>query len=458
MKKQEKIKKYGYVYDVCSGFQFDLNTVLKPVANKFCEGDYCDHNCTHDCGNYNCPAAFTYNKNIDLKSVASLDKITEALINAMVGLKEMNRVFLKNYFNDFANQHDIDKKTADEIKMALEPGKLEVNLFGGNPELHPHFLDIIPIAKKMDWKTTTTTTGKKFLYDENFLERFSVNPPDLIACSADDFGGIDELKEILDMTLADIKRFWQKANPLYGQRKKAYESVYLAKLTQNKKFCPMMFNVVVHPGNLEVINNILDLLKQHFPNIKINPYPAQASFGYSIVDWEVDRLNLLEEFIDMMIDNQITGAKTEINNFVPRLPYWLVLKSVFLTAKNKSEIISLISGNNIWQCYRNFGAGRYLQAGKIEKIETKKFIPGGHPGCFWNNKTITDSRQIWNLTAEEIAKYILFTKTSMGQKAPCPCPGCIMPRLMFDGISIELGLNPKLRPQYLNLRKKYFDF
>jgi hypothetical protein len=46
----------------------------------------------------------------------------------------------------------------------------------------------------------------------------------------------------------------------------------------------------------------------------------------------------------------------------------------------------------------------------------------------------------------------------MGQKAPCPCPGCIMPRLMFDGISIELGLNPKLRPQYLKLRKKYFDF
>jgi MoaA/NifB/PqqE/SkfB family radical SAM enzyme len=75
-------------------------------------------------------------------------------------LKEMNRVFLKNYFNDFANQHDIDKKTADEIKMALEPGKLEVNLFGGNPELHPHFLDIIPIAKKMDWKTTTTTLEK----------------------------------------------------------------------------------------------------------------------------------------------------------------------------------------------------------------------------------------------------------------------------------------------------------
>jgi hypothetical protein len=24
----------------------------------------------------------------------------------------------------------------------------------------------------------------------------------------------------------------------------------------------------------------------------------------------------MEEFIDMMIDNQITGAKTEINNFV----------------------------------------------------------------------------------------------------------------------------------------------
>jgi hypothetical protein len=74
------------------------------------------------------------------------------------------------------------------------------------------------------------------------LERFSVNPPDLIACSADDFGGIDELKEILDMTLADIKDFGKRQILYDGQRKKAYESVYLAKLTQNKKFCPMMFN------------------------------------------------------------------------------------------------------------------------------------------------------------------------------------------------------------------------
>ena len=454
MTKQEKIKKYGFVYDVCSGFQFDLNTVLKPVANEFCEGDYCDHNCTYDCGNYDCPAAFTHNKNIDLKSVMSLANVTEALKRAKAGLTEMNRVFLTKYFDNYAVQYNIDSETASDVKKTLEMAKLEVNLFGGNPELHPNFLDIIPMAKKMGWKTTTTTTGKKFLYDDEFLERFSASPPDLIACSADDFGGIEELKKILDMPLADIKMFWQKANPLYGQRKKAYESVYLAKLTQNQKFCPMMFNVVVHPGNLQVIKDILDLLRLHFTNAKINPYPAQASFGYSIVDWEESDLPTVEEFIDYMINNQIAG----VENYVSRLPYWLALKSVFLTVENKQEIISLISGNNIWQCFRNSGAGRYLQAGKRENMDSKKFIPGGHPGCFWNNKTVTDSRQIWNLNAEEIADYLLTKKPIMGQKASYPCHGCIMPRLMFDGISIELGLNPKLLPKYLNLRKKYFGF
>ena len=63
------------------------------------------------------------------------------------------------------------------------------------------------------------------------------------------------------MDLGDLKKYWQKANPLYGQRKKAYESVYLAKLTHNRAFCPLLFNVVVHPGNLRVVKDVLSFSK-----------------------------------------------------------------------------------------------------------------------------------------------------------------------------------------------------
>jgi hypothetical protein len=459
MTKQEKLKKYGFVYDVCAGFQFDLNTVLKPLADGFTEGHLCDHNCTLDYGNYDCPAAFTRNKNISPTGTISLENITVSLDRAKNGLVEMNHLFLKKYFDDYSANYGIPADIALEIKSVLQQDGLELNIFGGNPELHPHFLDIIPLAQKTGWKVTTTTTGKKFLYDSVFFQRFAACPPNLLACSADDYESVDELKRLLDMTLDDIKMFWQKANPLYGQRKKAYESIYLAKLTQNKKFCPTLFNVVVHPGNLPMIKEILYLLKAYFPETKINPYPAQASFEYSDINWQDSELSLLNNFIDYMIDNQISQAGKQISDYVPRLPYWLALKSAFITITDKKELNSFISGNNIWQCFRKPGSGRYLQASCAEIKIKSPLNPGCHPGCFWNDRTVTTAeRQFWQLNPQDIAWYILADKPVMGQSAVHPCPGCIMPRLMFDGPTVELGLNPRLLPAYFKLRRNYFNF
>lgn len=433
--------------------------MLKPLTSGFTEGHYCDHNCTLDYGNYDCPAAFTHNKNISLASTISLHNITTSLERAKAGLIEMNHLFLEKYFDDYSTNYSIPSGIALEIKSILQQDNLEVNFFGGNPELHPHFLDIIPMAQKTGWKVTTTTTGKKFLHDSIFYQRFAAHPPNLLACSADDYENIDELKRLLDMTLDDLKMYWQKANPLYGQRKKAYESIYLAKLTQSQKFCPTLFNVVVHSGNLPMIQEMLGLLKSYFPETKINPYPAQASFEYSDLGWQDNELSLLHDFIDFMIDNQISPTGKQINNYVPRLPYWLALKSVFITITDQKKLNSFISGNNIWRCFRHPGSGRYLQVSCAE-IKTKSSSdPGGHPGCFWNNRTVTNTeKQLWQLKPKDIAKYLLIDKSIMGQSTVHSCPGCIMPRLMFDGPTVELGLNPRLLPAYFKLRQNYFNF
>jgi hypothetical protein len=455
----QQLKELGYIYDVCAGFQFDLNTVLRPLLDNYTEGHLCDHNCTDAVGNYDCPAAFTHNKNAMRDSMISLEQISLALENAQAGLLEMNHRFLDRHFDDYTSEYRIPAEIAAEIRTTLAQDKVEVNLFGGNPELHPAFLDIIPVARKMGWTITATTTGKKFLHDTAFYERFVACPPDLLACSADDFESVDELKRLLDMDLGDLKKYWQKANPLYGQRKKAYESVYLAKLTESQNFCPLLFNIVVHPGNLHVIEEMLSLLKAHFPRVKVNPYPVQASFEYAGVDWEEADIPILEGFVDSMIERQVAQADQPRHDYVPRLPYWLALKSVFQTTSSRQEIKSLLSGNGIWKCYSKAGASRYLQASCAPITQNTPFSVGGHPGCFWNAGTVTNaSQQLWRMDAGAIAQHILIDKPALAKRATRPCPGCIMPRLMFDGVAIELGLAPRLQPAYFALRDHYFHF
>jgi len=453
---QGKLLKYGYIYTVSAGFQFDLNSVLKKTFHGFAEGHFCDHNCTTDCGNYDCPAAFSRNKNILPQTLMTLENIKRSLQTVKNGMILANAVFLKKLLPLHAKNFRLPKNIEKEIEKNLAKNQLEINLFGGNPELHPHFLEIIKSAHQLGWKVTTTTTGKKFLHDEKFVEGFLRHPPDLLAISADDYESIDELKRLLTMSLSQLKMYWQKANPLYGQRKKAYESIYVARLAQTeKRFCPVLLNIVVHPGNIHHIDQMLEIFHSHFPHVKLNPYPAQASFSHGLVEWTKPELLLLEKFIDFMIAAQLKN----LSYYVSRLPYWLTLKSVFLATKDFKKRCYFLSGNEVWQCYRSPTAGKYFQAASANQTKTEIFSPGGHPGCFWNNETVTDAKQqIWKISAEKIKKYLLTEKVQLAKKAIRPCPGCLMPRLMFDGLSIEAGLNPQLIPYYLTLRKKYFRF
>ena len=450
---RQKLSEYGFVYKVSAGLQIDLNTVIKKTPQGFVEQHLCDHNCSLDCGNYQCPAAFTENKGVDSKSLMSLGEVKKSLKVALAGLKLANKMLLEKKLSKYCTDFKIPKLVQKEIKETLKNGGYELNLFGGNPELHPNFLEIVKIAQEMGWVVTATTTGKKFMYDDNFIQGFLQNPPDLLAMSADDYEDINELNELLKMDAEDLKKYWQKANPLYGQRKKAFESLYVAKISQSlKSFPKILFNIVIHPGNLPHIFDFISALRQHFPDIIINPYPAQSSFCYESPVWQTKHLLPLEKVVDYMIQNQTNSRE---KNFVPRLHYWLALKSVFLTKMSDENRTKFLSGWGIWSCYRS----RYLQAGSSETVKKESFRVGGHPGCFWNRQTVTEvSKQLWNMNKTQVANYLINSKTTLPKVAPKPCPGCIMPRLMFDGISTELGLSSKLIPAYLKLRKEYYGF
>lgn len=454
------LEQTGYIGKIAAGLQFDFNSAFYRTSCAFAESNLCDHNCTLEFGNYDCPAAFSKNQGADISTLLPLREIKLALKNASAGLKLSAKIFSRDFLPKFKNDFFWPPEAVKLLTSYLNQGQLELNIFGGNPELHPDFLEIIKYGKSLGFKVTTTTTGKKFLYDKIFLTGFCENPPDLLALSADDYDGLKDLRKISKMPLDLLFAYWQKVNPLFGQRKKAYESVFTARLAETKEgFPPILFNIVVHPGNLSYIKKLLAELTELFPQSLVNPYPAQSSFDKEKPIWNATHLSSLEKFVDFMIENQLAQIKLSKKRFVPRLHYWLMLKSIFLTEKNEQALIKHLSGYEVWQCWVTPGAGRYLQAtGKPDRTIKKPTLVGGHPGCFWNRHNVTLDRQLWEMKPQEISDFLLGGKTKLAKKNPDPCTGCLMPRLCFDGATLELGIVSKFQEKYLSLRKKYYSF
>jgi len=451
---------FGMISDISGGIQVDINAVTSKLPNgHFSDSALCDHNCRtftgeQETGHYNCPAAFSVNRGVSIKTLAPADLLLQGIKIAGEGVKQFNQIFLESDFDDYVGRFNIKGIEKDILRQTLKSRKIGVNCFGGNPELHPKILEII---QGLDgFAVNLTTTGGIFMRDEEFPEKLLVSPPEIIALSADDFENADHIKTLSRFRLDQLKTQRDDIPAIFGQQRKAYEAIYVAKLARRyPKFPQLLFNLVVHEGNIDSIEEIISTLRDEFPGVIVNPYPAQSAFSHSPPVFNEDHLRALEQFINRRINEHIEHKA----GIVPRLHYWLLLKAIFETHPgNPQEILRQISGYDTWRCYETPGADRYVQIGASPQEHDGRKTAGGHLNCFWNSETIADSGQVWDSKPEYIASYLAYGMQRLASQALTPCPGCLMPRLTFDEISLELGMNESLIPNYLDLRNQTAGF
>jgi hypothetical protein len=94
----------------------------------------------------------------------------------------------------------------------------------------------------------------------------------------------------------------------------------------------------------------------------------------------------------------------------------------------------------------------------------KKLSPGGHPGCFWNPETVTNSKiTVWDGASQQVRRHITMGMQQLAEKSQHHCPGCGFPRLVFDEPSVIAGIpyaeeSNLVLTNYLTLRRKYGGF
>ncbi len=455
---REHLFRLGMLSRASLGIQVDINAATQKYPDgAFSDAPLCDHNCRTQTagkptGNYDCPAAATLNLGLTTRSLAPAELILRGVENSVIAGRRTNNLLAKSSLAPYFEQFQIPPDLRTIIQDHLVKGDTEVNVFGGNPELHPDVIAVIRELKSAGYIVNLTTTGGRLLRSPGFASEVIEVSPDVIAVSADDFQSPDQISSLASLGSDQIKRLWQSTPFVHGQRRKAIEAAFVANLSHlTPRFPTLLFNLVIHPGNINSIDSIIKALTHHHPNAKINPFPAQSAFLHSQSVFGSEQLDHLESFIDTMVSEH-SHPESQI---VRRLHYWLMLKAVFLAfPDNQSEILRHLSGYDTWKCYLAPGANRYIQIGASPETHDGTKIAGGHLSCFWNPRTIpTIGRQTWNMGPAEIEKYLNGGITEIAGRKPHPCPGCLFPRLNFDVISTELGMQPSLIPTYLTLRK-----
>lgn len=458
------LENLGMTSTIAGGVQIDINTATKVLTSGMStDRPLCDHNCRVQTdgvqtGNYECPAAKTLHPGLSVKTFAPLHLLEKAITTAALGILTFNQQMveqglLDRYYQSFGIPEVIQR----EIGPTVESTQVEINLFGGNPELHPEINELIGSLKERGFIVNLTTTGGRFMRDSKFNIKILENPPNILALSADDFDGSEEIYELANLSIEEIKRRWRKIPMMFGQKRKAYEAAYVSKMAQqHEDFPPVLFNLVVHQSNLPQIEESIKVLKESFPNSLVNLYPSQSAFYDGSSVFKSEQLPMLERFID----NRITGHFVENNRETRRLHYWLMLKSIFETYRgSEDEIARSMSGYGVWKCYETIGAARYVQIGASPHLYSGSKVAGGHLACFWNSETITlQNSQVWDMNQNQVADYMNTGISKLAQEETSPCQGCIMPRLNFDMLSTELGMDEKLIPSYLELRQKHAGF
>ncbi len=451
----DKLKALGLIFPVSYGIQIDVNAVNKQLPNgQTVTGSLCDHNCTRDVGGYDCPAAFTVNRGFK-PHFASAESIINWVLAGRESLRLATEQFLEHHFSGYCAEFNIPHDVSEALYQNMKSGTCEVNLFGGNPEMHPQIFEIIRTLKSLGFRVNLTTTGRKPLTSREFTTQLAIDTPHLLALSADDVDP-DRLEDYLTMPLDQLKAVWKKIPPLNGQAQKFVEGIYTARQAMLENWpCTVLFNMVLHKGNLPHFRQIMQTITKHLPKVLLNPYPAQDSFDHGPGDlFDAESISLFSSLVDWFIQETIGGNA----NLTKRLQSWLVMRAVLDNCQDHPVAASkLISGHGIWQCYRRTGAGMYLQIGKgnnslINIGDPEATEPGGYPGCYWNNSTVTGNAQVTT------AEHLLSGMQEHAKASTKPCPGCSMLRLWFNMAVTELGLNPGLVATYLGLRYKHAGF
>lgn len=453
----------GLIGRASAGIQIDVNVAVEKLPDDaFVDTPFCDHNCrvltdNLRTGNYDCPAAMTLHRGLKKDTLAPSDLILGAIHSTAAAARLANASLLESsHLQDYFDRFRLPDSVKSVIKNHLSGGQIEINLFGGNPELHPDIIPMVSELKNAGYIVNLTTTGGRLVYDSGFLADILQNPPHLLAVSADDFDNSKQITSLVDLNLEEIKK--RRSMPFqFGQKRKAIEAICAARLSQmHPGFPQILFNLVVHPGNIDNIEEIIAVLRLSFPQALINPYPVQTAFYHGEPDFSPDHFSQLEQFID----NRIGDHFHKPSGHVPRLHYWLMLKSICDAFRNNPRtVIRALTGYDSWKCYRAPGANHYIQIGASPETHTGQKVAGGHLACFWNSETITlKEPQVWDMSPPEIAGFIAQGMIEIANSHSNPCPGCNFPRLNFDMMSLEIGMDPRLVPNYLKLRKNYLGF
>jgi hypothetical protein len=423
---------------------------------------------------FSCPIKRTDNPGINTSDLTPSNRIIQGFLVAAAGIESFNKRFVANgsldrYCREFGIPPDIQKGMAFNLLNT----SIIANIFGGNPEIHPEVIDIAKSLKKAGLRTTLTTTGGILLRKpprgrqqvektEIFLKGIR-NYVDVMAVSFD-AASAEEVTTLTAKTKEDLQAMWQATPFLNGIRRKAFEAANVGNIMEQdpRNFPQLVFNLVVHPGNLPNIEEIIDAIKINYPHAKINPYPAQSAFSGEPPVFAPDHVPQLTSFIT----NRLAEQKAANPHMVLRPHYYAMLAAVVDTFRETPQTVArMLSGYDVWRCYERpydiNGAGHVVQFGAtphpLPQEQTRN--AGGYLDCFWPPDPPTrNDEQIWNMGPAEVADYIDGGIHKAGKSVKNPCEGCLMPRLNGDLFGSELGLNKRLKHAYLKRREQTVGF
>lgn len=457
----------GIVSSAFATVQIDLNVVRSVASDDTPELTLCDHNCTTTVqgvptgGSYTCPAAMSLNRGAHQTNVAPADLLIDGLRTAIDGVRLAQQTFLATELPTYLKREGVPERLHRDFTAALSTQAIVVNLFGGSPETHPEICRIVAEVKEYGANVHLTTTGRRIIQDAAFRADLGAHAPDLIGVSADDFSSPDEVDQLFALTDEELSRRWRSTSWRHGQRRKALEAVQLCRLAERGDIPNLLFNLVLHTGNLGQAPDLLDRLSWHTEGRAIlNPYPVQTAFLGDSGNLDSEAIeglcHVVDEALKVHLDHH--HGQPARWNLAPRLGYWILMQALLERPFDARTISDDVAGAGVWRCYGRPGAGRCVQVGAAPAGRTFGKNPGGHLGCFWNRQTITDERKFWNLTSSEVAAWTLYGRQAAAAKATQPCRGCLFPRISNDAVSLELGLAPSVARHYRTVRARYLGY